>query len=46
MRDQQQRGTVESLAYAIMPDHLHWLFALVPYLQSFRQNDKKFIAHF
>jgi putative transposase len=24
----QQEGTVESLAFVIMPDHLHWLFVL------------------
>ena len=28
MRNHQQSGAVDSLAYVIMPDHLHWLFAL------------------
>lgn len=26
--DQHQQGKVDSLAFVIMPDHLHWLFAL------------------
>jgi putative transposase len=25
---EQEKGTVESLAFVLMPDHLHWLFAL------------------
>ena len=28
MRHQQRSGTVDSLAFVIMPDHLHWLLAL------------------
>jgi REP element-mobilizing transposase RayT len=28
LRHQQQRGSAESLAFVIMPDHLHWLFTL------------------
>ncbi len=28
MRDLQDRGLVDSLAWVIMPDHLHWLFQL------------------
>jgi REP element-mobilizing transposase RayT len=28
LHHQQQRGSVDSLAYVIMPDHLHWLFTL------------------
>jgi putative transposase len=28
LRRQHEAGTVESLAFVVMPDHLHWLFAL------------------
>jgi REP element-mobilizing transposase RayT len=28
LRHQQEKGNVSSLAYVIMPDHLHWLFQL------------------
>jgi len=28
MHQQHQQGKVDSLAFVIMPDHLHWLFAL------------------
>lgn len=28
MRFQQERGAVDSLAFVLMPTHLHWLFAL------------------
>ena len=28
LRHQHQTGAVESLAFVIMPDHLHWLFGL------------------
>lgn len=28
MRRQQEQGNVQSLAFVVMPDHLHWLFVL------------------
>lgn len=28
MREHEERGHVESLAFVIMPDHFHWLFSL------------------
>jgi REP element-mobilizing transposase RayT len=28
MREAQQRGLAETLAYVLMPDHLHWLMSL------------------
>ena len=28
MRHQHQEGNVQSLAFVVMPDHLHWLFTL------------------
>ena len=28
LRFQHERGAVESLAFVVMPDHLHWLFVL------------------
>ena len=28
MRETQQRGMAETLAYVLMPDHLHWLMTL------------------
>ncbi|MGZ8227608.1 MAG: hypothetical protein ACXWT3_13380, partial [Methylococcaceae bacterium] len=28
MRHQHQQGKVHSLAFVLMPDHLHWLFTL------------------
>ena len=28
LRHQHEAGAVDSLAYVVMPDHLHWLFAL------------------
>jgi len=28
MRTEMERGRVDSLCYVIMPDHLHWMFAL------------------
>jgi len=28
MRQHHQRGRVDSLAFVVMPDHLHWLFEL------------------
>ncbi len=28
MKNQQQTGNVNSLAFVVMPDHLHWLFSL------------------
>jgi putative transposase len=28
LRFQHERGTVESLAFVVMPDHLHWLIVL------------------
>ena len=28
MRNQHQQQNIDSLAFVIMPDHLHWLFAL------------------
>ena len=28
MRETQQRGLAETLAYVLMPDHLHWLMSL------------------
>ena len=28
MRYQQHAGAIDSLAYVVMPDHLHWLFLL------------------
>ena len=28
LRFQHERGAVESLAFVVMPDHLHWLFIL------------------
>ena len=28
MRRQQQEGNIQSLAFVLMPDHLHWLFTL------------------
>jgi REP element-mobilizing transposase RayT len=28
LRHQHETGAVESLAFVVMPDHLHWLFAL------------------
>ncbi len=28
MRHQHQQGNVQSLAFVLMPDHLHWLFTL------------------
>lgn len=30
MRRMHDEGAIESLAWALMPDHLHWLFALGP----------------
>jgi len=28
MRHQHEQGNVQSLAFVLMPDHLHWLFTL------------------
>lgn len=32
LRKQHEQGSVKSLAFVVMPDHLHWLFALTEVL--------------
>ena len=32
MRHQHQVGALASLAFVVMPDHLHWLFALIAFV--------------
>lgn len=50
MRHRHEAGIVESLAYVIMPDHVHWLFALCDghklstVMQSFKSYTGKLIA--